>query len=136
LIFDSSRPDRKLAMSKLLLIVTAVVEVATGLALLAAPAWVVEVLLGANLTSTQLAVLGRITGAALISIGSACGFAVSGERSDIHGLILSLLLYNFAVPILLIHADVTQGVHGIALWPAVALHIGLAIWCALCLRSR
>jgi hypothetical protein len=134
--FDGSRPDRNLAMSKLLLIVTAVVEVATGLALLVAPAWVVELLLGAGLTSPQSAVLGRITGAALISIGVSCGTAAVGERSQIRGLIASLLLYNFAVPILLIHAEVSESMRGIALWPGVVLHTGLAIWCALCLRSR
>jgi len=121
-------------MSKLLLMVTAVVEMATGLALLVAPAWVVELLLGAGLTSSQSATLGRITGAALISIGSACGLTSGGERNQFRGLIASLLIYNLAVPILLIHAEVVEGMRGIALWPGVALHSGLAIWCVLCLR--
>ena len=123
-------------MSKLLLIVTTVVEVATGLALFVAPAWVIEILLGASLASPQSAVLGRITGAALISIGTSCGAAAFGQRSQIRGLITSLLIYNLAVPILLIHANVSESMRGIALWPSVGLHTGLAVWCASCLRSR
>ena len=68
-------------MSKLLLIVTAMVEVATGVALLIAPSLVVELLLGEGLSSPQSLVLGRVTGAALISIGVACWLSSKGESS-------------------------------------------------------
>ena len=47
----------------------------------------------------------------------------------------SLLIYNLAVPALLIHAAVAYGIRGIALWPAGILHTIMAIWCVLCLRS-
>ena len=118
----------------LLLIVTAPVEVGTGLALLVAPSLVVELLLGAGLTSPQAILLGRIAGAALISIGAACGLACRGEMNGRRGLIGSLVIYNLAVPVLLIHASIADGMRGIAIWPASALHTGLAIWCVLCLQ--
>ena len=122
-------------MSKLLLIVTALVEVATGAALVIAPSLIVELLLGEGLTSPQSLVLGRITGAALISIGVACGLASRGEASGYRVLVSSILIYNLAVPALLIRAATAYGMRGIALWPGCALHIGLAIWCVLCLRQ-
>ena len=123
-------------MPKLLLIVTALVEVGTGLALLIAPSFVVELLLGEGLSSPQSLVLGRITGAALLSIGVACCFSSTGEPSGRRGLVGSLLIYNLAVPAILTRAAIADGMRGIAIWPTCALHFGLAIWCLVCLRWR
>lgn len=123
-------------ISKLLLIVTALVEVGTGVALLGAPSLVVELLLGEGISSPQSMVLGRVTGAALISIGVACWLARNGESSGYRGLVGSILIYNLAVPVLLIHAAITLGMRGITFWPASVLHTGLAFWCVLCLRRR
>src|SRR3972149_3750069 len=102
-------------MSKLLLIVTALVEVGTGVALLIAPSLVVDLLLGEGLTSPQSLVLGRVAGAALISIGVACWLASKGEPSGHKGLVGSVLIYNLAVPVLLVHAAIPFGMRGIAL---------------------
>lgn len=122
-------------MLKLLLLVTALVEVGTGIALLVAPSWVTKLLLGEGLSSPQSLVLGQITGAALTSIGVACWLASRRQPSGQRGMVGSLLIYNLAVPALLIHAAVAYGIRGIALWPAGILHTILAIWCVLCLRS-
>ena len=65
-----------------LLVVTALLEAGTGIALLVAPSLTVELLLGTGLSSPQSLVLGRITGAALISIGVACWLARKAERGD------------------------------------------------------
>lgn len=78
---------------------------------------------------------GRITGAALISIGMACGFASRGEVSGYRVLVGSMSIYNLAVLLLLIRATTAFGMHGIAIWPASALHVGMAIWCLVCLRK-
>ena len=123
-------------MSKPLLIVTALVELGTGVALVIAPSLLVELLVGAGLTSPQSLVLGRVTGAALISIGVACWLTRNGESTGQRALVGSMLIYNFAVPVLLIHAAIGLGMCGIALWPASVLHLGLAISCILCLRWR
>ena len=66
--------------TKSLLIVTALIEAGTGIALLVAPSVIVELLLGAGLSSPQSLVVGRVAGAALIAIGVACWLARKGER--------------------------------------------------------
>ena len=118
------RSLRVVDMSKLLLIVTALVEVGTGVALVITPSRVVELLVGEGLSSPQSLVLGRVTGAALISIGVACWLASKGESSGHQGLVGGMLIYNLAVPVLLIRAAIAFGMRGIALWPASVLHIG------------
>jgi hypothetical protein len=123
-------------MSKLLLIVTALIEAGTGFGLLVVPSRIVELLLGQGLPSPQSAVLGRVTGAALISIGTACWLAIRGDSGGQRRLIASVLIYNLAVITLLIHAAVAGGMGGIALWPASVVHTGLAVWCGICLRWR
>jgi len=120
--------------TKSLLIVTALVEAGTGIALLIAPSVIVELLLGAGLESLQSLVLGRVAGAALISIGVTCWLAGKGESAAQKVLVTGLLVYNVAVPVLLIYAAIASGMLGIALWPASILHLTLAIWCVVCLR--
>ena len=132
----ASVPFAVVVISKHLLIVTMVVESATGIALLIAPSWVVELLVGEGLTSPQSLVLGRITGAALISTGVVCWLARTGESHEQRALIYGLLIYNLAVPALLLHAAIAVGLRGVALWPVVVLHVGLAIWCMICMRRR
>ena len=101
-------------------------------ALLIAPSFVVELLLDEGLSSPQSLVLGRITGAALLSIGIACWPSSNGEPAARRGLVGSVLIYNLAVPALLIRAAIADGMRGIAIWPTCVLHLGLAIWCILC----
>jgi hypothetical protein len=122
---------------KSLLIVTALLEGGTGIALLVTPFVIVELLLGAGPSSPQSLVLGRIAGAALICIGVTCWLARKGERNDTQsGLLAGLLVYNVAVPALLIYAAIALELRGILIWPAGILHAALAVWCLLCLRSR
>ena len=123
-------------MSKLLLIATALVELGTGAALLIAPSRIVELLLGEGLTSPQSLVLGRVTGAALLSIGVACGLARNSEPIGRRALLAGMLIYNLAVPVFLVHAAMADGMRGIAIWPACVVHLALAIWCVLCLQRR
>jgi hypothetical protein len=122
--------------TKPLLIVTALVEVGAGIALLVTPSLTVELLLGARLFSPQSVVVGRVAGAALIALGVTCWRVRNGDRGAARtGLLPGLLIYNVAVPILLMYAAIALMMHGIALWPASVLHLVLAIWCIACLRS-
>ena len=121
--------------TKLLLIVTAVVELATGAALLIAPSLTAELMLGAELGSPVAVMVGRITGSALISIGLTCWL----ERDRAHGgsrggLIVGLLAYNVSIPALLAYAAVAENISGIAFWPGIGLHAVLAVGCVACLR--
>ncbi len=113
-----------------LLIVTAVVEGGTGLALMTVPSVVSTILLGATLDPPVALVVARIAGVALISLGVACWLTGKDEPSRVaRGLIAAILFYNVAVAAVLVLA----GLYGIGLWPAVIVHVALALWCAACL---
>lgn len=122
---------------KSLLIVTAAVETATGLALLGLPLLVVSLLLGGSLDTPAALVVARVTGAALLSIGVACWLGRNDQTSRAAaGLIAALLLYNIAAVAVLVHASIGLGLSGVGLWPVVVLHAALAIWCFACLRLK
>ena len=67
--------DRTHMRSKYLFVVTAVVEAGTGLALVLRPSVPVALLLGSPLSMTAEVTLGRIAGAAVLSLGLACWLA-------------------------------------------------------------
>src|SRR5437762_11942276 len=120
-------------MSRLLKL-TAILEAATGLALIAVPAIVVRLLLGAEISGASIP-LGRIAGAALLALGVACWLARDDTQSRAaRGLVVAMLIYNIAATAVLAFAGIGLGLHGIVLWPAVVLHAAMAIWCIVCLR--
>jgi hypothetical protein len=85
----------QLMVAKKLLIVTALVETATGLMLLVAPQLVIAFLLGASLDAPAALVVARIAGAALLSLGGACWLARDEAASRARrGLVAAMLLYN------------------------------------------
>src|SRR5438094_9935522 len=121
-------------MMKLFLTLTSIVEAATGLALIAVPAIVVRLLLGAEISGASIP-LGRVAGAALLALGVACWLA----RDDIpsrtaRGLVVAMLMYNIVATAVLAFAGIDSGLHGAALWPAVVLHAAMGGWCVACLR--
>jgi len=120
-----------------LFIVTAVIEAATGLALMLAPAVPVSLLLGASLDSPAGIVTARVAGAALLSLALACWLARNdGQSRAATGLITAILLYDTAAGAVLIYAGLGMGLSGVGLWPAVLLHIAMAVWCLACLRGH
>jgi len=122
---------------RLLLIVTAGIEAATGLALLGLPSLVVSILLGGSLDTPAALVVARVGGAALLSIGVAYWLARNDPQSRAaSGLIAALLLYSIAAVAVLVYAGLGLGLSGIGLWPAVVLHVALAVWCIACLRTK
>src|SRR5881394_3665909 len=95
-------------MSRLLKL-TAVIETATGLGLVAVPSVVVRLLLGSPLDTSAAVMLARVAGAALLALGVACWLARDA------------------------FAGIGLGLHGVVLWPAVVLHAVMAIWCIMTL---
>ncbi|WP_310387944.1 hypothetical protein [Roseateles sp.] len=123
--------------TRTLLKVIAAVELLTGLGLLLAPSLVAELLLGLPLGPGAPLVVGRVAGLALVAIGLICGLENMRDcGASPTGLLVGLLAYNGAVPLLLIHSCVTNGTSGIGLWPTVALHLAFTFFIATCLRSN
>jgi len=118
------------ADSKSLLSVTGALEAATGLGLLLVPSMVVELLLGATPGAPAGVTVSRVAGVALLAIGVACWRARTDAASRAaKGLVAALLLYNVGVVAVLALARTSPTPVGIAFWPVVVAHAGLAAWC-------
>jgi len=102
---------------KTTLTLAAIGEIATGLALLIAPALVVRLLLGEDL-SASAEPLARVLGIALIALGLACW---PGPAR------LGMLIYGAAVALYLAYLALVDGFNGVLLWPAVVLHAILVV---------
>ena len=121
-------------MSRLLKL-TAIIEAATGLGLMAVPSVVARLLLGSPLDTSAAVMLGRIAGAALLALGVACWLARDDTQSRAaRGLVVAMLMYNIPATAVLAFAGIGLGLHGVALWPAVVLHAAMGAWCVACLR--
>ena len=119
---------------KRFLTLTAIIEAATGLALIALPALVVRLLLGAEISGASIP-LGRVAGAALLALGVACWLARDDTQSrTARGLVVAMLMYNIIATAVLAFAGIGLGLHGVVLWPAVVLHAAMGVWCVGCLR--
>jgi hypothetical protein len=122
-------------VARTLLIVTALVETPLGLMLLLSPALVASLLLGVSLDAPAAFVVGRIAGAALLSLGGACWMARDDRPSRAaRGLVAAMLLYNCAAGAVLATAAAGVRLAGVLMWPAVALHAALAVWCIAAMR--
>jgi hypothetical protein len=122
---------------KPLLIVSAVIEGAAGVGLLLAPSVVIWLLFGAALDVPPALLVGRLAGAALLSLSVACWLARGDEQSAAAaGLIAAMWLYNAAAAVLLAYAGLGLGLLGGGLWPVVLLHVGMLVWCSVGVRSR
>ena len=123
-------------MAKTLLIVTALAETPVGVTLLLSPTLVAGLLLGVSLDAPAALIVARIAGAALLALGGVCWLARDdGPSRAVRGLVAALLLYHCAAVAVLANAGAGVGLVGILLWPAVALHAALSVWCIACLRS-
>jgi hypothetical protein len=103
---------------KKVLAFAAVAETVTGLALLTVPSLVGQLLLGEELADIAIPVA-RVTGIALIGLGIACW---PGPP------IVGMLAYSVAVTLYLAYIGFVDGLTGVFLWPAVALHAVLSIF--------
>ena len=121
---------------KLFLLVMALVETATGLGLLILPAVLFASLLGLEQATVDAIFVGRLAGAALLAIGVASWMARSDTLTAAQlGLLTGILIYNAAASVLLAFAGAVLKMSGVTLWPAVALHAALTVWCLSCLRA-
>jgi hypothetical protein len=121
---------------KNLFAVTAVAETGTGILLLFLPAAVCSILLGIESPLSETVLISRFAGTALVAIGVACWLARSDSGNGAQrGLLIGVLIYYVVAAGLLAYAGLVLSLVGIALWPAVGIHVALALWCLACLRS-
>ncbi len=106
---------------KKILIVAAILEAATGLALLIAPLLVAPLLVGQLLLGQQLTGIAipvaRVAGIALIALGITCLPAPP---------VVGMLTYSALVTLYLVRLGFA-GMAGYFLWPAVVLHVTLTV---------
>ena len=96
-----------------MLVLAAVGEIATGLALLIVPSLVGRLLLGEELAGVAIPVA-RVLGIALIGLGVACWPGTP---------LVGMLTYSAAVALYLAYVGFAGGSSGVLLWPAVVLHV-------------
>lgn len=109
---------------KRILGIAAVVEAATGLALIVDPKLVVELLLGVYAPWTSLSI-GRVAGVALLALGISC-WPEGGPARTSGAAWRGMLTYNLLVAAYLAYLSAIGGIGGVMLWPAVALHALMA----------
>ena len=97
------------------LVLAAIGEAATGVALLIVPSLVGRLVLGEELTGIAIPVA-RVAGIALIALAVACW---PGPPR------VGMLTYSAAVTLYLTYIGLAGGLTGILLWPAVILHVSL-----------
>jgi len=120
-----------------LLIVTALGEAGTGLLALVSPLVLLALLLGVDQASPETNFVGRIAGAALLALGVACWLGRNDhDRPAQQGLLLGVLIYDLAAAGILAYTGWFLSLVGIALWPAVGLHVVLAFWCVVAFRVK
>jgi hypothetical protein len=124
-------------MKRYLLAVTALGEGGIGLLLLISPNVLQSLLFGEDVLAPASAVIARIAGVALVTIGVACWFArLEVERSRAQsGLLAGVFIYDMAAALVLASAGM-NGLHGVALWPAVLAHVILGTWSVVCLLKK
>jgi hypothetical protein len=99
------------------LVVAAVGEAVTGLALLIVPSLVGRLLLGAELIGVAETVA-RVAGIALIALSVACWPGTP---------LLGMLTYSAAVTVFLAYIGLSGASSGTLLWPAVVVHAILTV---------
>jgi len=109
--------------TKLLTTVSAAIEAATGIALIAVPELVARLLLGAGLSDSGVAVA-RVGGFALLSLGLACW---STADSATLSAVRALFAYNLLAAFYLGYLRVSGEFVAFLIWPACALHAVLAL---------
>jgi hypothetical protein len=103
-----------------LLILTAIIEATTGLALMVVPSVVVRLLLGGEISGASIP-LGRVAGFGLLSLGMACWPGRDPDGNTAPAL-RAMLTYNPLATLYLLCLGIGGEWVGPLLWPAVALH--------------
>src|ERR1700723_1459050 len=118
-----------------LMLVKFAVEILAGLAFAFFPSALFVIFLGVP-PDDPGAYAFRMFGAAIFAIGLACWLAREDSASRAaRALVAATAFYDIVFVAILLAARFAGGLSGIALWPTVILHLGLAFYCLFCLRQ-
>jgi hypothetical protein len=112
-------------MLKKLLTFSSIVEIATGLALMIDPRFVVTLLVGPN-TPVEEIPMGRLPGIAIFALGLTC-WPSGQNRESGSPAFRGMLVYNVLIAAFLVYLFQIGHLGGVLLWPAVALHAVVAL---------
>jgi hypothetical protein len=121
---------------KNLLTVTAIIELGAGLALLGVPSLTASLLLGSPLAASAAITLARVGGAAILALAIVCWLTRNAQKLVSRSLVIAMTFYNIAVAAVLALAGFGDGLHGMLLWPAVAFHVAMGVWCIAAVSKR
>lgn len=122
-------------MTRLLLIVTAVFEAATGLLLIVWPSAVLAILFGPASAMPIGPTGAQVAGVVLLVLGLGCWFARDREAKPAgRRMVATMLLYNVVIAAILAATGIYYAIAGIMLWAAIMAHLALAAWCVASLR--
>lgn len=103
--------------------VSAAIEAATGVALIAVPEMVARLLLGAELSTSGIAVA-RVAGFGLLALGLACW---PGNEDATPSAIRALVVYNLLAGLYLGYLRFSGEFVSYLLWPACAVHLVIGV---------
>jgi ABC-type transport system involved in multi-copper enzyme maturation permease subunit len=122
---------------KNLLTVSAIIEFSVGLAFLSFPSFTVSLLLGSTPITPVVSVLARVLGLALLALGITCWLSRRYWQNHFTRVIAGgMLVFNTGSTLILAYAALGLAISGIGLWPAVLLHLAMAIWCIIKLKDQ
>jgi hypothetical protein len=116
---------------KSLFIAESVVVGIMGSALILFPAGAPSLTFGSSLEGPVGTVIARGIGALLIVL--AWVWRNTSQSRPTNRLIGGMLLYDVGVGVVLLYSRFSDGLTGVLLWPTVALHLALGLWCLVCL---
>jgi hypothetical protein len=117
--------------TRTVVLLSAAIEMATGIVLFAVPGLAGRVLLGVDLSGPGIAVT-RLTGIGLFSLGLACW---PGQDDVTPHTARALFVYNFLAALYLGYLRVGGGFVSYLLWPACILHAALTLLLAVRIGS-
>jgi len=122
---------------KQLLVVTALIEAAAGVAIVCFPSKMVELLMGSPLDDCPSAAIVRVAGCALLALGIACWLASRSARTGCaRGWVTVMTVYNLSAATALGIVGLRSPSAGVLLWPTVVLHAAMALWCIIGLLPK
>jgi hypothetical protein len=102
-----------------------------------APAALARLLFGETLGTPAAVTVASVAATALLALGVACWLATADAQSrSARGVVSAMVIYNLSAALVLGAAGIGSQLAGVGLWPAVLLHMAMAVWCLTSLFAK